>query len=109
MAGLDNKFFMPEVYQAVAAKNQVVYAYMNDGSIRLLDMKPIIKKGGVFEALENDEVFENKLTVLNNSVAWDIGGNRDEYKCIDIDPFFIYNSPKVSEIDEDLVQIKKGL
>lgn len=93
--------FHPEVFQAVAGKNFVVYAYMNDGSIRMLDMKPIIKKGGVFKVLEDEKIFHEKLTVLNNSVAWDIGGNRDGYKCIDIDPFDIFNSPIVLDIPEN--------
>lgn len=97
---LDFMHFQPEVFQAVAGKNFVVYAYMNDGSIRMLDMKPIIKNGGVFKVLEDEKIFHEKLTVLNNSVAWDMGGNRDEYKCIDIDPFNIFNSPMVLDIPE---------
>lgn len=97
---LDFMHFQPEVFQAVAGKNFVVYAYMNDGSIRMLDMKPIIKSGGVFKVLEDEKIFHEKLTVLNYSVAWDIGGNRDEYKCIDIDPFHIFHSPIISDIPE---------
>lgn len=101
MTGIDFKNFMPEVYQAVADKNRVVYAYMNDGSIRALDMKPIIEKGGVFAALKDDAVFYDKLTTLNETVAWDMGGGRDTYKCIDIDPIYIYKDcPMVSDIDE---------
>ena len=101
MTGMDFKYFMPEVYQAVAGKNHIVYAFMNDGSIRLVNMEPFIKEGGVFEALKDDDFFTKKLTVMNNTVAWDAGGNRDEYKCIDIDPIFIYNDCQiVSDIDE---------
>jgi len=98
---LDFKYFHPEVFQAVAGKNFVVYAYMNDGNIRMLDMKPIIKSGGVFAVLKDEKTFYEKLTVLNNSVAWDMDGNRDEYNCIDIDPFNLFNCPVVSDIPED--------
>lgn len=98
---LDFKYFHPEVFQAVAGKNFIVYAYMNDGSIRMLDMKPMIKNGGVFAILKDEKIFCEKLTVLNNSVAWDIGGNRDEYNCIDVDPFHIFNSPMALDIPED--------
>ena len=98
---LDFIYFQPEVFQAVAGNDFIVYAYMNDGSIRMLDMKPIIKNGGVFKILEDEKIFREKLTVLNNSVAWDIDGNRDEYKCIDIDPLNIFNSPMVIDIPED--------
>ncbi len=96
-----NLDFFPEVFQAVAGKNFTVYAYMNDGSIRLYDMKPVIEKGGVFKILENENIFQEKLTVLNNSIAWDIAGNRDESKCIDIDPFNVFNSPIVKDFPED--------
>lgn len=98
---LDFIYFQPEVFQAIAGNDFIVYAYMNDGSIRVLDMKPMIKKGGVFKILEDEKIFREKITVLNNSVAWDIDGNRDEYKCIDIDPFHIFNCPMVIDIPED--------
>ncbi|MCD8337216.1 MAG: DUF2442 domain-containing protein [Lachnospiraceae bacterium] len=100
---LDFRFFSPEVYQAVAGKNFIVYAYMNDGSVREYDVKPLIKSGGVFKVLEDERIFRQKLTVLNGTVAWDIGGNRDAYRCIDIDPCEIFDSPVVADIpDEDL-------
>ena len=41
---LDQRFY-PEVYQAVAGENYTVYAYMNDGSVREFDVKPLIKQG----------------------------------------------------------------
>ncbi len=97
---LDFKYFQPEVFQAVAGENYIVYAYLNDGSIRMLDMKPMIKGSGVFSVLNDEKIFRGKLTVLNNSVAWDIEGNRDEYKCIDIDPFQVFESPVVSELPD---------
>lgn len=96
----DNKFdprFYPEVYQAVAGKDYTVYAYMNDGSVRKFDVKPLIKKGGVFKKIEDKEIFKNTLTVLNGTVAWDIAGNRNRYKCIDIDPMTIFKSPVVPD------------
>lgn len=102
----DNLDIFPEVFQAVAGENFTVYAYMNDGSIRLYDMKPVIKQGGVFKVLENEDVFRNKLTVLNGSIAWDISGDRDESKCIDIDPFNVFHSPVVDEFPKDETEIK---
>lgn len=96
-----NLDFFPEVFQAVSGKNFTVYAYMNDGSIHLYDMKPVIKQGGVFEILEDENIFREKLTVLNNSIAWDISGDRNESKCIDIDPFNVFNSPIVDDFPED--------
>ena len=64
-------------------------------------MKPVIKRGGVFKVLEDENIFREKLTVLNHSIAWDISGDRDESKCIDIDPFNVFNSPAVDDLPED--------
>ena len=54
---LDQRFY-PEVYQAVAGNNYTVYAYLNDGSVRELDVEPLIKKGGIFKKIEDEKVFK---------------------------------------------------
>lgn len=51
--------------------------------------------------MKDEKLFREKLTVLNNSVAWDIAGNRDEYKCIDVDPFSVFECPVVPDIPEE--------
>ena len=99
-SNLDSKYFFPEIFQAVAGEDYTVYAYVNDGSIRKVDMKPFLEKEGVFSPLKNREIFEKTLTVIGNTVAWDLTGDRDEYKCIDLDPFFVFESPIVSDIPE---------
>ena len=93
---LENRKFFPEVFQAVAGKNHTVYAYMNDGSIRHVDIKPYLE-GSVFKPLLDPEIFQKTLTVIGHTVAWDLKGDRDEYECIDIDPFYVQSSPKVNE------------
>ena len=90
--------FMPMIVQAIAGENFTVYAYFNDGAIRLVDVKPFIKKGGVFSAIADPTAFREKLTVLNDTVAWDISGDRDPTKCIDLDPISIFKTcPIVSD------------
>lgn len=89
---MDNRFY-PLVYQVVPTDNFEVRAYMNDGSIRLFDVKPLIKENKAFKVLEDIEYFKETLTILNDTVAFDIAGNRNVYKCTDIDPFVIYDSP----------------
>ncbi len=99
----DNKLdarFYPEIYQAVAGKNYMVYAYLSDGSVREFDVKPLINQGGVFQKIEDETIFRDTLTILNGTVAWDIAGNRNEYECIDIDPVTIFKCPIVPEIPE---------
>lgn len=104
---LDSKYFFPEIFQAVAGEDYTVYAYVNDGTMRKVDIKPFFDKDGVFEPLKNKDFFRKALTVIGNTVAWDLTGDRDEYKCIDIDPFLVFESPIVSDIPE-IVQAAGG-
>ena len=99
---MDNRYFYPEVYQAVAGEDYTVYVYMNDGGVRKFDAAHLVEKGGVFEPLRDKRRFQTALTVINHTVAWDLEGNRDEYHCIDIDPFELFQSPIVPDIPENL-------
>ncbi|MCL2833351.1 MAG: DUF2442 domain-containing protein [Treponema sp.] len=94
---LDSRFFSPQVLQVLPTDNFEVYAYMNDGSVRLFDVKPLLKKNTIFETLMDIEIFKEKCTVINETIAWDMGGNRDPYKCIDIDPFTIFEQTPVAD------------
>jgi hypothetical protein len=97
MGKLDTRYFSPQVLQVIPTDNFEVYAYLNDGSVRLYNVKPLLKKNTVFEPLMDIELFKKKLAVINNTIAWDMGGNRDPYKCIDIDPFTIFEKPLVKD------------
>ena len=90
--------YYPEVVQTVAGDNYCVYAYFSDGTVRQFDAKPLIDKGGVFAQLSDASFFADRLTVMNGTVAWDVSGNRDEARCIDLDPFTVYEN-SVSVID----------
>jgi len=87
----------PKVLQAVASDDFTVFAYMNDGTIRCLDAKPYIARGGVFAPLGNADTFTRALTVLNDTVAWDLSGNHDAGDCIDIDPFTVQAAPVAAD------------
>lgn len=87
----------PAVVQAVAGEDYTVYAYMTDGTIKLYDVKPLISRGGIFEKLRDKDFFTERLTVLNDTVAWDMSGNCDPADCIDIDPFTIESCTDVTE------------
>ena len=93
---MDDTYY-PVVVQAVKGTDQTVYAYFTDGTIHLFDMKPLIKKGGVFHAMADPTFFAEKLTVLNDTVAWDLSGCYDGRNCIDIDPFAVYAAPVVPD------------
>ena len=98
---LDLRYFFPEIFQVVAGEDYTVYAYANDGSVRKVDIKPfLVGDCGVFEPLKDKNTFKNTLTVIGNTIAWDLEGDRDEYKCIDINPFLVFDSPIVSDVPE---------
>ena len=89
---------MPEVLQAVAGDDYKVYAYMNDGNVHLYDASHLLKEPkGDFCKIADKTTFRELLTVMNGTIAWDIGGNFDARKCIDIDPFKVYESQIVKD------------
>ena len=92
---MSNKQF-PVVLKAVAGQNYTVYAYMRDGTVRKVSVKHLVELGGIWERLKDEEFFRNALTVLNDTVAWDLTGKRDPYECIDIDPFAVAECEIVS-------------
>ncbi len=99
---MDSRFF-PEVLQVVPGDNYTVYAYFNDGTVRRYDASELVMRSGILAQLRDRKVFVDRLTVMNGTVAWDIAGNRDETKCIDIDPFVVYASPVVKDPLEEAV------
>jgi len=83
---------IPQVVQVLAGENFTVYVYFLDGTIRLLDAKPLLKQGGVFSPLYDEVTFRNSLTVMNGTVAWDLEGTRNTSVCIDLDPCELYDN-----------------
>lgn len=94
---LNPSCFWPTVLQVVPTDDYKVYTYFNDGSVRLFDVNPLIKPNTIFAPLKDINVFKLKLAVINDTVAWDMGGNRNPHKCIDVDPFVIFEQPAVDD------------
>ncbi len=84
--------YFPEVVQVVARPDYHIAVYFSDGRITDFDVSSLIAGGGVFSQISDVETFEKCLTVMNGTAAWDIEGNRDDTKCIDIDPFELYEA-----------------
>lgn len=97
------KQYFPVVVQAVAGPGRTVYAYFSDGQIKQYDMSPAIARGGVFAPLADAGFFVEKLTVMNDTIAWDTSGCFDPTNCIDIDPFEVYAAASVSDPLESAV------
>ncbi len=86
----------PKVIQVIPMKNYSVYVYFEDGKIVCYDMSRMIEKE-VFQPLKNIDIFMSACTVLNDTLAWDIQGNRDNTACLDIDPDTLYDLPFAEE------------
>lgn len=87
--------YFPEVVQAIAGDDFNVFAYFSDGTVRRYDVKPLIERGGVFAKLADAAFFAERLTVMGGTVAWDVAGGWDETRCIDLDPFSVYERSTV--------------
>lgn len=91
-----------KVVQVVPTDDYKVYIYFADGKIKLFDASELIQKG-VFQQLQNIDVFKNSCTVLNDTLAWDLSGEFDPYNCLDLDPEELYNS--CAEVEEPKANI----
>lgn len=100
---LDKRYFLPHALQCVPTDDFGIYVYCNDGSVRYYNAKGLLKPGTVFEPLMDINVFKSKLTVINDTIGWDMTGDRDEYKCLDLDPCMLEELPIV----EDPLEVKE--
>lgn len=87
--------YFPIVVQVIPKNNFTVQVYFDDGKI--VEYAPNLK-GEVFQPLQDIQVFMNTCTVMNDTLAWDIAGNRDARKCIDIDPFVLHELPSINQL-----------
>ncbi len=67
----------PKVVQVIPMENYSVYVYFEDGKIVCYDMTQMIEKE-VFRPLKDITVFKEACTVMNDTLAWDIGGGKIE-------------------------------
>lgn len=70
----------PKVVQVIPMQDYSVYVYFEDGKIVHYDMSRMIEKEA-FHSLKDIGVFMETCTVMNDTLAWDINGNRDNTKC----------------------------
>lgn len=86
----------PKVVKVIPNDDYKVQVFFEDGKQVMYDMTPNLS-GEVFRPLKNPEIFKNTCTVLNDTLAWDISGNKDERECIDIDVFTLYQLPEIKK------------
>lgn len=88
--------YFPEIVQVVPHNDYTVSVYFSDGKIVLYNVKPLLDKE-VFSKIRDINIFMERCTILNDTLAWDIAGNRNENECIDIDPNTLYSLPESEE------------
>ena len=87
--------YFPTVVQVIPLDNYHVQVFFNDGKIIEYDATNDLQSV-IFSPLKDIKVFKESCTVLNDTLAWDITGNRDVSNCIDIDPFVLYELPAIN-------------
>ena len=87
----------PEVVKVKPNDYYTVYVYFSDGKIVCYDVKPLLEKN-VFRKLKEKDIFMDTCIILNDTLAWDISGNRDENSCIDINPEILYELEAIDEM-----------
>ena len=88
--------YFPEVVQVIPHEDFTVSVYFSDGKIVLYDVKPFLQTE-IFSKVSDIDIFMGTCTILNDTLAWDIAGNRNVSKCIDIDPDTLYSLPESVE------------
>lgn len=89
---------IPEIVQVIPMDDYKVNVYFDDGKIVCYDATGLIEKGA-FAVLKDIQIFKDTCTILNDTLAWDIGGNRDVTACLDIDPYMLY---ELEEVDDKI-------
>ena len=80
----------PDIVQVVPHEDYTVTVFFCDGKTVLYDVKPKLDRG-VFRQLKDLSFFMNRCTIMNDTLAWDLSGTKDETSCIDIDPDMLYH------------------
>ena len=88
---------MHKVVQVLPTEHYTVYVYFEDGRIVCYNAESLLSLDA-FKPISDINVFMNTCTVLNDTLAWDITGDHDETKCLDIDPETLYSLPESKEL-----------
>lgn len=85
----------PDIVQVVPHDDHTVSVFFCDGRIILYDVRPKLDQG-VFRQLADIEIFKNRCTIMNDTLAWDVSGKGDTSSCIDVDPDVLYSMKSIN-------------
>ena len=88
--------YTPDIVQVVPHENYTVSVFFCDGKTVLYDVRPKLEQG-VFQKLKDLSFFMERCTIMNDTLAWDLSGCRDETNCIDIAPDSLYELEAIDE------------
>ena len=94
----------PEIVQVVPREDYSVLIYFEDGKVTCYDVSSLLDRG-VFKLLKDKDFFMNRCMILNDTLAWDVSGNRDVSKCIDIAPETLYLSAAVKSLNNNRINL----
>lgn len=66
--------FIPHIVEAEYVKGYRIKAKFNDGSVKMLNLKPYVERGGVFSELKDKEYFKRFFIDLN-TICWPNGAD----------------------------------
>jgi hypothetical protein len=66
--------FIPHVVEAQYVKDYKIKIKFNDGSLKVVDLRPYLEKGGIFEPLRDEEFFKRFFIDLN-TLCWPNGAD----------------------------------
>lgn len=69
-----------QIKDVVANNNFTLTISFDNGEKRIYDMRPLVKKGTVFEPLANIENFGRAYVDENHTIAWDLNPDIDSSK-----------------------------
>lgn len=99
---------VPHVIEVIPHEDYTVDVTFREGKTVTVNMLPEIKDGQtrhtIYTPLADINDFMGRCTIINNTLAWDIGGKRDAWNCIDVDPIVLWNVTETGGIlDPDSV------
>lgn len=94
--------YYPLVTQVIPHEDYTVDVSFSDGKTVTVNMLPQIvagkQKNNLFARIADINNFMGRCTIINDTLAWDIGGKKDAWNSIDIDPISLWKLPETAEL-----------
>lgn len=89
----------------VSQDNHKLYIYTNDRKLRHIDLKELGKKFKKYKPLQKLKKLHKKMIIHNNTLAWDLVGERNEKDFLQLDHKIWLSAPVVEKNLEELFKL----